>query len=106
MQAALRKNQKKKSVSVRSLVRKYGIPPSTLHHHAQTESCIVAGSPTYSTPEEEKEIVYSCQVLQEMGFEITREMIGAIVVDYLTIIGRDNPFIGQPGFKWWQGFQK
>lgn len=58
------------------------------------------------TSAEEKEIVYSCQVLQEMGFGMTREMAGAIVVDYLTTVGKDNPFNGQPGFKWWKGFQK
>ena len=41
-----------------------------------------------------------------MGFGMTREMVGAIVVDYLTTIGKDNPFIGQPSFKWQQGFHK
>ena len=106
LQAALQEIRKKKGVSVRSLARKYGIPPSTLHRHARMESRIGAGRPTILTPEEEKEVVYSCQVLQEMGFGMTREMVGAIVVDYLTTIGRDNPFNGQPGFKWWKGFQK
>ena len=41
-----------------------------------------------------------------MGFRLTREMVGAIVVDYLTTIGGDKPFIGQPVFKWWQGYQE
>ena len=98
MQAALQELRKKKGVSVRSLARKYGIPPSTLHRHARMESRIGAGHPTILTPEEEKEVVYSCQVLQEMGFGMTREMVGAIVVDYLTTSGRDNPFNGQPVF--------
>ena len=43
---------------------------------------------------------------RRMGFEMTREMVGAIVVGYLASIGRENLFIVQPSFKWWQGFQK
>jgi len=72
----------------------------------ESRIAIGAGRPTILTPEEEKEVAYSCQVLQEMGFGMTREMVGATVVDYLTTIGRDNPFNGQPGFKWWKGFQE
>ena len=107
LQAALREiQQKKQGVSVRSVAKKYGVPPSTLHRHVQAESNIGAGQSTVLLPAEEKEIVYSCQVLQEMGFGMTREMVGAIVVDYLTTVGKDNPFHGQPGFKWWKGFQK
>ena len=83
LQAALQELRKKKGVSVRSLARKYGIPPSTLHRHARMESRIGVGRPTILTPEEEEEVVYSCQVLQEMGFGMTREMVGAIVVDYV-----------------------
>ena len=40
------------------------------------------------------------------GFGMTREIVNAIVVDYLTTVGKDNPFHGQPGFKWWKSFQK
>ena len=106
LQAALHEIQQRQGVSVRSVAKKYGVPPSTLYRHVQAESNVGSGRPTVLTPAEEKEIVYSCQVLQEMGFGMTREMVGAIVVDYLTTVGRDNPFNGQPGFKWWKGFQK
>ena len=58
---------KKQGVSVRSVAKKDGVPPSTLHRHVQAESNIGAGRPTVLLPAEEKEIVYSCQVLQEMA---------------------------------------
>lgn len=48
--------------------------------------------PTNVLAPAEEEIVYSCQVLQEMGFGMTREMVGAITVDYLTTVGKDNSF--------------
>ena len=43
----------------------YGIPITTLHDHMHgLASKVGAGRPTTLTYEEEKEIVYSCQVLQ------------------------------------------
>ena len=48
-------------------------------------------------------MVASVSLTQEMGFGMTREMIGSIV-DYLSTVGRENPFNGQPGYKWWKGF--
>lgn len=65
-----------------------------------------AGRPTILTPQEEKELVVTCQVLQSMGFEVTREIVGMVVQDYL----HDPPEQGRhfggnaPGFDWWQGF--
>ena len=71
LQAALQELRKKKGVSVRSLARKYGIPPSSYLAPSCKNGkshCNWFGRPTILTPEEEKEVVYSCQVLQEMGF--------------------------------------
>ena len=48
--------------------------------------------------------MYSCQVLQEIGFGMTRAMVGAIVVDYLSTMRHENSFNGQPGYDWWKGF--
>ena len=107
LKAALKEVEKKAAdVSVRSIAKKYGVPSSTLHHHLlKKDTQIGAGRPTILTPEEEREIVYSCQVLQEMGFGLTRDVVGAIVIDYLSTIGRGNPFNGKPGPRWWRGFQ-
>ena len=107
LQAASKEVDKKAAdVSVRSIAKKYGIPSSTLHDHLlKKDTRIGADRQTILTPEEEREIVYSCQVLQEIGFGLTRDIVGAIVIDYLSTIGRDNPFNGKPGPRWWRGFQ-
>lgn len=105
MKAALCEIDKnRQSVSVRSVAKKFGVPATTLQRHVHTQSHIGAGRPTVLTPAEEREIVYSCQVLQEMGFGMTRDMVGSIVVDYLSTVGRENPFNGPPRYKWWKGF--
>ena len=95
-------------MSVRSLAKKYNIPRTTLQRHANLKkgSQIGVGRPTVLTTDEEREIVCCCQVLKEMGLGITREVVGAIVVDYLTTVGRGNPCNGIPGYKWGTGFQK
>ena len=100
LRAALQELENNKGLSVRSLAKKFGVPPTTLQHHVNTESQISAGQPTVLTHTEEREIVYSCQVLLEMGFGMTRDMVGNIVVDYLSTVGRGNPFNGQPRCKW------
>ena len=105
--AAVQEAKKKgASVSVRSIARKYGVPPSILHDHVQKKAKrIGAGQPTILTSAEEQEVQISCQVLQEMGFGLTREIMGATVIYYLTTISHDNPFHGLPGPHWWRGFQ-
>jgi hypothetical protein len=66
-----------------------------------------AGKPTILTHAEEEEIVYCCQVLQEIGFGLTKEVVSAVVIDYLQTKKREHPFAnGQPGWDWWNGFQK
>ena len=48
---------------------KYHVPLSTLYGHVKEQvTKIGAGAPTILTKEEEKEIVVSLQVLQDMGF--------------------------------------
>jgi len=42
-----------------------------------------AGAPTVLTEEEEKEIVVSVQVLQEIGFDLMKELVGTVIRDYL-----------------------
>ena len=72
--------------SVRSVAAKYKIPYTTLSDHVKGKyDRIGSGRPTALTYDEEKEIVYCCQVLQEMGFGMTKEMVCAIVMDYLQL---------------------
>ena len=45
--------------------------------------------------------------MQEIGFGLTREMVGNVVMDYLKDKGRQNPFLnGKPGNDWWLGFMR
>ena len=45
--------------------------------------------------------------MQEIGFGLTREMVGNVVMDYLKDKGRQNPFAhGKPGNDWWSGFMR
>ena len=88
---------------------KYHVPLSTLYDHIKERMTkIGAGAPTIPTKEEEKEIVVTLQVLQEMGFGLTKELVGIIISDYLNDQpGRPNPFSsGVPGEDWWQHFLK
>lgn len=51
----------------------------------------------------------SLQVLQEIGFELTKELAGVVIRDYLKDQPtRPNPFSsnGLPGKDWWNGFLK
>ena len=71
-------------VSLRGVSKKYNIPVTTLHDHLHGKSKRVgAGAPTVLSPREEQEIVLSCQVLTEMGFGLTKELVEVIVVDYI-----------------------
>ena len=57
------------------------------------------------TVTEEREIVTSCQVLQELGFGLTREIVTSVIADFLSASARPSPFLnGLPGPDWWQGF--
>ena len=68
---------------------------------------ITAGHPTVLHYDEENEIVATCQVLQGLGYSLTREMVTKVVTDYPRSIGRPNPFrLGIPGPDWWSSFLK
>ena len=74
----------KGKLSLRATAKKYGVPYTTLNDHVSRKyTRIGAGRPTVLTAAEEEEIVYCCQVLQEIGFGMRRETVGAIIVDYL-----------------------
>ena len=63
--------------------KKYSIPESTLHGHAKGKvKKVGAGKPTVLTYEEE-EIMYCCQVLQEIGFGLTKAIASSIVIGHL-----------------------
>ena len=98
----------KGKVSVTATAKKYGIPVSTLHDHVKGKAKKVgAGKPTVLTHTEEEEIVYCCQVLQEIGFWLTKEVVSSIVIDFLHARRKQHPFASiQPGWDWWNGFLK
>ena len=56
------------------VTRKYDIPVMTLYDH--TKGKIGAGAPTVLTVAEEKKILVTLQVLQEIGFGLTMELLG------------------------------
>lgn len=57
------------------------------------------------TMAEEKEIVRTCQILQELGFGLTRDTVNKVICDFLTASMRPSPFSGNlPGPDWWQCF--
>lgn len=41
------------------------------------------GRPTVLTSDEEKEIVTTCQILQELGFGVTRDIVTKVIAEYL-----------------------
>ena len=86
--------------------RKYGIPCSSLHDHLSGKtSKRHRGHQTVLTPTLEKEIITACIVLQEIGFPLTKELVGAIVRDHLEDIGQASPFTnGILGRDWWTYF--
>ena len=82
----------------------FGVPSSTLHDHLTGKSKKrYGGRPTVLSSSEEKEIVRICETLQQVGFPLTRDIVGAIIRDYLTDCGRPNPFrdsIPQNDWRW------
>ena len=66
-----------------------------------------AGRPTVLTVTEEREIVTTCQVLQELGFGLTRETVSNVISDFISGCARPSPFAGGlPGPDWWEGFMQ
>lgn len=67
---------KQHGMSRSATVRKFSIPASTLFYHISGEyTKIGAGAPTILSPAEEKEILITLQVLQEIGFGMTKELV-------------------------------
>ena len=97
-----------RGASVRAAVKTFEIPKSTLHDHVSSKHMqIGAGAPTVFSPREEQEIVLTCQVLAEVGFGMTRELVEAVVSDYVRENNIDTPFVnGIPGKDWWHRFLK
>ena len=83
--------------------RKFNVPQSTLFDHMKDlHPKIGAGTPTILTPQEEKETVVILQVLQKIGFGLTKDLVGIVIRDYLNDQPlRPNPFCdGIPGKDW------
>ena len=95
-------------LSIRAAAIKHGIPPSTLRDHVQGKSKKRYGGPsTVFTADEEKEIERVCQVMQEMGFPLSKEFVSVALGEYLELTGRQEEFKhGLPGYDWWTGFLK
>lgn len=64
---------KSKKLSLNRAAKVFGIPPTSLHRHVHGEATKVgAGRPTTLTYEEEKEIVYICQVSLLIAMQTSR----------------------------------
>ena len=82
MQSAL--DEIKKGMSIHAAAKMFNIPNSTLHDHVSGKSSKVgAGAPTVLSYCEEQEIILTCQVLAEMGFGITRELVTVVLSDFI-----------------------
>ena len=55
-----------------------------------------AGRPSVLTPAEEKEIVVTCQVLQELGYGLTREIVTDVIHHFLKDQGWLSPKTALP----------
>lgn len=86
-------------MSIRGAATRYHIPSSTLHDHVSGKRTRVhSGAPTVLTASEEKEVVTSCEVMQQLGLAVALR-------DFLKERGRDDRFKnGIPGSDWWSGF--
>lgn len=70
-------------------------------------AAIGAGGANYIITKDEQEIVITCQVLAEIGFGITKEIVETVVADYIRENNILTPFKnGTPGKDWWQRFKK
>lgn len=79
---------KVQKMSVTLAAKKFNIPVTTLYDHTKGRfTKIGAGAPTVLSPMEEKEVVVSLQVLQDIGFGLTKELAGVVVRNYL----KDQP---------------
>ena len=98
----------KGKASINAISKKDGIPVSTLHDHVKGKvNKVGAGEPTVLTYAKEEGIVYYCQVLQEIGLGLTKEIASSIIIDYLHAQKRDHPFAsGRPRLDWWSRFLK
>ena len=101
---------KERKMTVTMAAKQYKIPVTTLYDHTKGKiHKIGAGAPTVLTYSEEKEIAATLQVLQEIGFPLTKELVSVIIYDYMKDQPcRPNPFRknGMPGRDWWNSFLK
>ena len=90
-----------------SMVHKFAIPTNTLHNHLLGKSSkFGAESAMVLTTCEDRESL-TCMNLADMGYCLTREVVGGIVRDYLHENAIQNPFTDRvPGKDWWQRFLK
>ena len=58
---------------------------------------IGAGRPTVLTEAEEREIAITCQVLQELGYGLTREIVARVVHAFLEDQNSGMVFLVQTG---------
>lgn len=98
----------KSGMKIRAAATRYGIPSSTLHDHVSGKHTRIGrGAPCILTPEEEKEVVTICQVMQKLAFPLTRELMTVALRDYLRVSGRGERLRDhRPGPDWWLGFLK
>ena len=71
--------------SVTSTAKKFGVPHSTLNnHYSGAHAKISAGAPIVLPEAIEKEMVMTCQILAEIGFAMSRDLVEVVVRKYIT----------------------
>ena len=87
---------------------KFFVPRSTLHAHVSGKhTSIGSGGPTTLALKDEQEIVFTCHILGEMEFRLTRQVVDRVVRDYVQENGITTPFADDiPGKGWWHRFKE
>ena len=87
--------------------KQFGVTRETSRRHVTGEVSMNAriGPPTVLMKEKEDEIVETCQVFAEWGFDLQKEDIKSVVAQFCQHSNRHNPFKnGIPGDDWWASF--
>ena len=85
---------KEDGVKLLVAARKFNVSRSNFFDHVKDlHPKIGAGTPTILMPHEEKEIVVILQVLQNIGFGLTKDLVGIVIRYYLHAAFATQPLL-------------